>query len=310
MAAAREPIALIAGEGRPPFLVAQGMHAAGRKVIIAGLRGFACPRLMGLADDFFWVGVARLGRLIATLKRRGVRQAVMIGRVRKREMLSPFRLVKYLPDLRTLWLFYFRIRKDKRDNKVLLATAEELGREGIELVSSVEYCREHLAGEGLMTQSALPSGAQADADFGWRIARASADLDIGQAIAVRERDILAVEAVEGTDAMIRRAGRLCRKGGWTLIKVARPDQDMRFDVPVIGPDTVRRCEDAGCSCIVLEAGKVLVVDKPTTLALADRLGIAIVGRLARPHGANGCAGKPPGRCAEVDLRPGPPGTPA
>ncbi|HUS92876.1 MAG TPA: UDP-2,3-diacylglucosamine diphosphatase LpxI [Phycisphaerae bacterium] len=288
----REPIGLIAGAGRPPFLVAAGMRAAGRKVVVAGLRGFASPRLGALADEFVWVGVARLGRWIAALKRRGVREAVMIGQVAKGQMHSPLRLLRFVPDLRTAWLFYVRIRKDKRDNKMLLAAAEELHTEGIELVSSVKYCQEHLADEGLMTRARPASGVAADVEFGWRIARASADLDIGQSVAVKERDILAVEAVEGTDEMIRRAGQLCRKGKWTLIKVARPDQDMRFDVPVIGPETVRSCHQAGCACIVVEAGKVLVLDKPTALALANRLGIAVVGKRPVDRTAQDASGAP------------------
>lgn len=274
----REPVGLIAGYGRPPFLVARGMRQAGRKVVIVGIRGFASRRLEALADEFVWAGLTRVGRWLRALKRAGCREAVMIGGVRKREIYSPLRLLRYIPDLRTAWLWYVRLRKDKRDNAVLLAVADELRSEGIELVSSVEYCREHLAGEGLLTRTAVPRGAEADVEFGWRIARASAELDIGQAIAVKERDIIAVEAVEGTDAMIRRAGRLCRVGGWTLVKVARPSQDMRFDVPTIGPATIRNLKDARCACLVVEAGKTVIVDKEATLALAERLGIAVLGK--------------------------------
>ena len=155
----------------------------------------------------------------------------MIGGVRKRTMYSPLMLLRHVPDLRAIRMWYFRLRKDRRDNAVLLAMAEELRSENIELVSSVKYCTEHLADEGPMTPTPPPAGLVGDIEFGWRIARASADLDIGQTVAVKERDIIAVEAMEGTDAMIRRAGRLCRRGGWTMVKVARPKQDMRFDVP-------------------------------------------------------------------------------
>ena len=117
------------------------------------------------------------------------------------------------------------------------------------------------------------------------IARASAALDIGQSIAVKDRAIIAVEAMEGTDAMIRRAGRVCRVGGWTLVKVARPKQDMRFDVPTVGPGTIRNLKDAKCICMVVEAGKTLIVDKSATLALADRLKIAVIGKAARQDAA-------------------------
>ncbi len=274
----RQRVGLIAGNGRLPFLVARGMKASGMKVVVLGLRGFASPRLAGLADEFHWVGLTRIGSWLKALRRSGAVEAVMIGGVKKGEIYSPLRLLRYIPDIRTAWLWYVRVRKDKRDNAVLLAVADELKKEGIELVSSVKYCPEHLADEGLMTQTTVPRGTEQDVEFGWRIARASADLDIGQSIAVKERDIIAVEAVEGTDAMIRRAGELCRVGGWTLIKVARPDQDMRFDVPTVGPATIRNLRDARCACLVVEAGKTVIADKPDTLALADNLGIAVLGK--------------------------------
>ena len=272
------PVGMIAGYGRPPFLVADGVRKAGRKLVVVGLRGLASPRLRDVADEFGWCGITRLGRWIAAFRSQGVREAVMIGAVKKREMYSPLRFFRYIPDVRTAWVWYFKVRKDKRDNSVLQAVAEELRKDGIELVSCVKYCKEHLSHEGLMTRTEPPRGVEADMEFGWRIAKASADLDIGQAIAVKERDIIAVEAMEGTDAMIRRAGRLCRVGGWTLVKVARPRQDMRFDVPTIGPSTLRNLKDARCVCLVVEAGKTLIVDKETTLTLADKLGIAIIGK--------------------------------
>ncbi len=274
----RQTVGLIAGCGRGPFLVARGMRAAGLRVVILGLKGVASPRLAGLADEFRWVGITRIGSWLATLRRTRATEAVMIGGVTKGEIYSPFRVLRYIPDIRTAWLWYVRVRKDKRDNAVLLAVADELKKEGIELVSSVKYCPEHLAGDGLMTRTPVPRSCEQDIEFGWGIARASADLDIGQSIAVKERDIIAVEAIEGTDAMIRRAGELCRVGGWTLIKVARPAQDMRFDVPTIGPSTIRNLRDARCACLVVEAGKTVIVDKPDTLALADKLGIAVVGK--------------------------------
>ncbi len=274
------PVGLIAGSGRLPFLVANGIRKQGRPVIIVGLSGQASPRLMDFADKFVWAGITRPGKWISHLRSNGVHETVMIGGVTKREIYSPLRILRYIPDLRAVRLWYFRLRKDKRDNAVLLGITDELRSEGIELVSSVKYCEESLASEGLMTKIQVPRSAEADVEFGWRIARASADLDIGQSIAVKERDIIAVEAMEGTDAMIRRAGRVCRVGGWTMVKVARPKQDMRFDVPTIGPSTIRNLKDAKCICLVVEADRTLIVDKPATLALADRLGIAVVGKLA------------------------------
>ena len=273
-----QPVGLIAGSGRLPFLVARGVLNERRPLVVVGFRGLASVRLKDLATDFIWGNITRIGYWLGALRKRGVHEAVMIGGVKKKEIYSPLRILRYIPDLRTARLWYLRIRKDRRDNAILLAVADELRKEGIEVVSSVKYCREHLADEGLMTQAPVPRGVEEDVEFGWRIARASADLDIGQSIAVKERDIIAVEAMEGTDAMIRRAGRVCRVGGWTLVKVARPKQDMRFDVPTVGPGTMRNLKDAKCVCLVIEAGKTLIVDKPATLALADRLKIAVVGK--------------------------------
>jgi len=263
--------------------VAQGIRKTGRKVVAVGLKTLASERIADLADSFTWCGITRMSSWINVFHRHHVRQAVMIGAVKKKEIYSPFRFMRYIPDARTARLFFFSIRKDRRDNAILLAVADELKREGIELVSCVKYCDEHLADEGLMTRKPIRGKLWEDVEFGWRIAKASADLDIGQAIAVRELDIIAVEAIEGTDAMIRRAGRLCRVGGWTLIKVARPNQDMRFDVPTVGPATIRNLKNSHCSCLVIEAGRTMIVDKAATLELADKLDIAVMGiRSDRP----------------------------
>ena len=256
------------------------MRETGRPVVIAAMAGLASPRLIDQADEFAWVGVVRLGQWFRLLRKHDVHEAVMIGGVRKKELFSPLRFLRYIPDLRVVRMWYSKIRNDRRDNAVLLAVTDELRKEGIELVSSVKYCKEHLAEEGQMTRLPVPRSAEADVEFGWHIARASADLDIGQSIAVKDRDIIAVEAMEGTDAMIRRTGRVCRVGGWTMVKVARPKQDMRFDVPTVGPATIKYLKDAKCICLVLEAGRTLIVDKPATVALADRLKISVVGRRA------------------------------
>ena len=274
------PVGLIAGMGRLPFLVAEGMRKTGRPVVIAAMVGLASPRLKDQADVFTWINIARPGGWFRFFRKRDVHEAVMIGGVRKKEVFSPLRFFRYIPDLRAIRLWFSTLRHDRRDNPLLLAVADELRKEGIELVSSVKYCKEHLAEDGLMTQTPVPRSAEADVQFGWDIARASADLDIGQSIGVKDRDIIAVEAMEGTDAMIRRTGRVCRVGGWTMVKVARPKQDMRFDVPTVGPSTIRNLKDAKCVCLVVEAGRTLIVDKPATLALADRLKIAVVGKRA------------------------------
>jgi len=274
------PIGLIAGAGRLPFMVAEGVKRAGRQIVVAGLRGSVDAGLRRLADRFSFTGVTRLSTVIRLMRRWGVHRAVMVGQVAKGNMYSPARLLQFFPDWRTFKLWYVKVRKDKRDLQILNAVAAELASEGVELISSVTYCREHLAGEGLLTRTEPGPSALADANFGWRITRQSAELDIGQCIAFKERDIIAVEAIEGTDHMIARAGTLCRSGGWTLVKVARPNQDMRFDVPTVGPGTIRRLYAYGGACLVVEAGKTVIIDKPQTLALADELRIPVLGRAA------------------------------
>ncbi len=192
-------------------------------------------------------------------------------------MYTPAKLLQFIPDLRTAKLWYFKLRKDRRDAKVLAVVADELSANGIELISSVHYCQEHLAHEGVMTKSAPSARCLADAQFGWNIARQCAEMDIGQAIAVKDRDIISVEAMEGTDRMIERTGHICRGGGWTLIKVARPNQDMRMDVPTVGVGTLKRLRAAGAACLAVEAERTIIVDKPKMLELADQLGIPILG---------------------------------
>ena len=271
------PVGLIAGAGHLPFLVAKGVKRAGRQLAVVGLRGSVDMALERLADRFSLAGPTRLSTVIRTLRRWGATRAVMVGRVDKTNMYSPTRLISFFPDARSAKLWYVKLRKDKRDNAVLNAVADELAGEGIQLISSVEYCAEHLASVGPMTRHTPSADCLADAEFGWTIARHSAELDIGQAVAVKERDIIAIEAIEGTDRMIQRAGQLCRVGGWTLVKVARPNQDMRFNVPTVGAGTIQLLHDCHAACLVLEAGRTIIIDKPKTLALADELGLAVVG---------------------------------
>lgn len=271
-------IGIIAGHGRFPFLVAEGARRAGHEVVVVGLRGLADPALRSLADRFYWSGVVRLGRWIRIFRRERVERAIMAGSVRKREMYGRFRLLRYLPDWTTIRIWFF-VAPDRRNDTLLRAAADEMQRKGVPLGNSVEYCPEHMAPEGQMTRRA-PSPAQLrDIEFGWRIAKELGRLDIGQSVAVKEQEVIAVEAIEGTDDMIRRAGQLCRSGGWCLIKVAKPDQDMRFDVPTVGVHTIENLHANGAAVLVVEAGKTLMVDRDRVLAAAERLGIVVVGRL-------------------------------
>lgn len=271
------PIGLIAGQGHLPIHTVRGIRAAGRPVVCVGLRDQFDDSLPGLCDRFATAGMLQLGRWISLLHKFGVTEAVMVGRVRKSTMYDPGRWLRQLPDWRAVWLWYRVLRHDHRNDAVLTAVADELQRAGITLIDSTQYIPDQLADAGVMTRRQPASSQQADIAFALPIIRQLGQLDIGQSIAVKEREIIAVEAIEGTDAMIIRAGELCRSGKWTLIKIAKPQQDMRFDVPTVGMDTIERMHTTGGTCLAIEAGKVIMLDKPTLIARADELGITIVG---------------------------------
>jgi DUF1009 family protein len=242
------------------------------------LAGQFDPSLPAECDLFATAGVIRLGRWIKLLRGWGVGEAIMIGRVRKARMYEPMRMVRQVPDWRAAWLWYRVLRHDRRNPALLGAVADELGRAGIELVDSTLYIKEFLAQPGAITSCAPTPEQTADIEFGWPLLMRLNELDIGQAMALREREVIAVEAIEGTDAMIARAGKLCRLKGWTLIKAGRPDQDMRFDVPTVGPATITNLHRHGGRCLVVQAGKVILADKLELLRTANELGIAVVGR--------------------------------
>ncbi len=271
------PLGLIAGEGIFPLLVARGARAAGRRVVCVGIAGNASAELRKECDEFHWVGVSRLGRWISRLRSAGCTEAIMVGRVQKTTMYTPFVLLRYIPDLRTARVWLFRLRNDKRPNAVLHAVIDELGSSGITLIDSTRYCTDQLAGVGVLTRRQPSEDQWNDIRFGWNICKQISTMDIGQSIAVRDRDVIAVEALEGTNAMIERAGGLCKVGGWTLIKVANKDQDMRADVPTIGTTTIEKLAAANASCIVLEAEKTIILEKQKVLEMADRYKIVIVG---------------------------------
>lgn len=281
------PLGLIAGEGELPKLVARGARARGRRVACVGLRGSVDPAMRELVDSFCVRGIVRLGGWIRALRRAGCRDVVMVGRVRKTAMFAGPRWLQwlqYLPDWTSIRVWYFQTR-DKRNDSLLGAVADEMARRGLTMIDSTTYCPEALVPEGLLTEETPPRAVLDAAAFAWPLIKQIAALDIGQSIAVKEREVIAVEAIEGTDKLIRRAGELCPAGGWTLVKVAKPNQDMRFDVPTIGPNTIENLHQARAAGLVVEAGKTLLLEREKTLELARRYRIAIVGRADRASAA-------------------------
>lgn len=272
------PIGLIAGGGRLPVIVAAGIRASGRRVCCVGLREQFDDDLPERCDAFAPAGIVQLGKWIRLLKRWGAEEAIMVGRVAKTRMHDPFKLFRQLPDLRAVRLWYRTLRHDRRNAVLLAAVADELAASGVRLIDSTTFIPDHLASEGFMTERVQPSeAARADIAFGWPLLERLVELDIGQSIAVRDRDVLCVEAVEGTDRMIERAGELCRAKGWTLLKTSSSAHDRRADVPTIGVNTVERVAQLGGRCIALGTGRVILIEKPKVIKAAERLKVAIVG---------------------------------
>ncbi|MBC7784786.1 MAG: UDP-2,3-diacylglucosamine diphosphatase LpxI [Burkholderiales bacterium] len=270
-------LGIIAGEGIFPFLVARGAKAAGVRVVAVALSGSAWPGLRDEVDVYQSVGVARLGQWLRVMRKHGCTEAIMVGRVRKARLYSRWSFVQYIPDVRTLRLFIKQVRRNKRDTNLLESVANELAAEGFPLSDSTKYCAEHLATPGVMGARQPTELQWADIRFGYDLCTTISKLEIGQALAIADQNVIAVEALEGTDRMIERAGALCRKGGWTLIKVSNTNADMRIDVPSAGLTTIEKLKAAGAGCLVLTPGTTIILEKPKVLELADRLKIAVVG---------------------------------
>lgn len=278
-------VGLIAGSTQLPLLVAQGMRSRGNRVVCVGLRRHCEPALRELCDEYHEAGLLQIGRWIRLFRRAGVQEVTMVGAASKRRVHDrwfPLSALRDLPDWRTIDLWYRRLRHDRRSGPLLTALAEELAKSGVILVDSTQYIPEHMASEGVMGSVRPSALAEGDVAFGWPLLQQVSALDIGQGITVRGKDVIAVEAVEGTDAMIERTGALCRSKGWTLLKTARTGHDMRADVPTVGIRTIENMAAAGAGCLALGVGRVILVDKPAVLAAADRAGIAVVG--VRVHG--------------------------
>jgi DUF1009 family protein len=273
-----EPLGLLAGWGRFPFLFAQKARSLQIPVVCVGIRNEASPELAQMVSRFYWAGVARLGQMIRSFKREGVRRVVMAGKIHKTAMHTPWRILRLWPDWRTLRFWYRRSRRDNRDDTLLLGIIAEFAADGIRFDSALDLCPELLVRPGVLTRRAPTAREEADIAFGWELAKEMGRLDVGQSVAVKERAVLAVEAIEGTDRAIARAGELCPAGGFTVVKVAKPQQDMRFDVPTVGLSTIEALARAGGRVLAIEAGKTIIIDESETVALADRCGVAVVAR--------------------------------
>jgi hypothetical protein len=276
-------LGLIAGNGRFPFLILDAARAQGISVVVAAIREETDAEIDHRAASdsgiiVHWLSLGELSRLIETFRKEGVEKAVMAGQVKHKQIFSSirpdWRLAKLLLSLRT-----------RSTDMLLGAVAKVLGDEGIELISSTAFLEPLLATEGVLSARAPDEQELKNIEYGLSVARAVAGYDIGQTVVVAAQACVAVEAMEGTDAAIERAGRLMGsltdtastlERRLTVVKVAKPHQDMRFDVPVIGIGTVEAMIRAGASCLSVEAGRTLLFDRDALLARADEAGIAIV----------------------------------
>ena len=276
-------LGLIAGNGRFPFLLLDAARAQGLSVVVAAIREETDPEINHRAacDEHItvqWLSLGELSRLIEMFHKEGVSAAVMAGQVKHKQIFSSIR-----PDWRLAKLL---LNLNTRNTDMLLgAVAKVLGDEGIELISSASFLEPLLAQEGVLTERAPDEDERKNIEYGLGVARAVAGFDIGQTVVVAAQACVAVEAMEGTDATIERAGRLMEsmegdastlERRLTVVKVAKPNQDMRFDVPVIGLATIEAMMRAGASCLSLEAGRTLLFDRESLLERASRAGIAIV----------------------------------
>ena len=266
-------LGLIAGNGRFPFLVLEGARKAGTSVAVAAIREETDPEIDRAAERVIWVGLGQLGKMLRFFKNEGVEKAIMAGQVKHVQIFSGA-----IPDVRMLKML---LRLPKRNTDALIgAVADELAGEGIELIDSTFFLKDQLPQSGTLTKREPDERERGDIEYGLEIAREIARLDLGQTIVIRDRACVAIEAMEGTDAVIRRAAELVR-GRLTVVKIAKPDQDMRFDVPVVGVPTMESMIEAAATCLCLTAGKTLIFDRDEMVNLANKNKIAITAVAAK-----------------------------
>ena len=261
-------IGLIAGNGTFPMEFAKAAKLKNLEVVAVAHEGETSPELAQLVDAIFWIKVGQLGKMIDIFKKQGVRDVLMAGGIKKTRMFGG------IPDLRGA-AFLARMLYNK-DDSLLRGVAAELESEGITVRESTLYLESILAPAGVLTRRKPSKDEWKDLEFGWQMAKEIGKLDIGQTVLVKDRAVLAVEAIEGTDEAIRRGGRLCGKGA-VVIKVCKPNQDLRFDLPAVGIETIKTMKEVKASCLGVEAGKTIILDRESVLKEADKAGIAIVG---------------------------------
>ena len=278
-----ESIGIVAGWGEYPLAVARALREKGHTVVVAAVYDHAPKEIEALSHHVKWIGVCKLGGMQKFFQQHGVKHVCLSGKLFKdRILFHGWGWMEHFPDwecIKTMLpMFYFR-HINTNDDSLLGAVVASFGRHGIKTIPGTDFATPLLAEAGGLTRRKPSKSELDDIEFGWSIAKQMGGLDVGQSVTVRDRTILAVEAIEGTDACIVRTGQICTRGGFTLVKVAKPQQDMRFDVPTIGPQTIEKMKLAGGKVIAIEAGKTILINREKTLQMADELGIAILCRV-------------------------------
>jgi DUF1009 family protein len=277
-----QPVGLLACAGRFPIVFAEKARQCGIPVVCLGLPGMADPVLKTVCDEFHWLRRMSLGFVIRTFRRRDVSRWTMAGKFHKHWLYRPWRWLHFLPDWGMLRFYYSRRRRANNDDSLLLGLIAEFHAAGLDCVSALDLCPELLVREGVLTRRRPSSAEETDIAVGWHLAREMGRLDVGQSVMIRERAVLAVEAIEGTDRAIERAGELCSGRPFVVVKVAKPGQDRRFDVPTVGTNTIETMHKAGARVLAIEAGQTILLDETEVLALADRYGIAVASLRTAP----------------------------
>jgi hypothetical protein len=276
---AGETIGILAGWGRYPVVVAEAIRRRGGRTAILAIRDHADAALEPLADIHGHVGVAEIGTAVEFFRRAGAKRATMAGKIHKSKIFARGAWIRHLPDwtgLATFWPHFVTRRRDNRDDSLLGAIVAAFDAAGVTICPATDFAPDILAPDGVLAGPQPTALQLADVAFGWRLAKELGRLDIGQTVVVKNRAPLALEAIEGTDECIRRAGRLCPTGGMTVVKVAKPQQDLRFDMPTIGVGTLESLAAAGATTLAIEAGQTILIDHDDVAAAAARLGVSVV----------------------------------
>ena len=285
------PLGLIAGWGRFPIVVAEALKHQNIRLSCVALKDHADPALEKICDELQWTGVSKIGQAIRFFNRCGVREATMAGKVFKVRLFDKTAWRKFFPDWRTariFWSHFVTAKRDRKDDTLLSAVVGAFEEDGIKIRPATDFAPELLVKFGKLTRLGPTRAQERDIEFGWHLAKEMGRLDIGQSVAVKDRACLAVEAIEGTDQCIRRGGRLCPAGGFTVVKLAKPQQDMRFDVPTIGLGTLDAMIEAGAKMLVIEAGCTILIDEPQFIEHADRYKLIVVSLDAAEAGRRSC----------------------